>query len=73
MKDFCQKILIPERSMHLNNQPNTNNAVDNGFNKKIGKSCYRVLVYSSPTSREDFSDKLLRIIKNEAAEKAVTS
>ena len=56
--------------MHLNKQTNTNIAVDNGFKKKIGKSSYRVLVYSSPTSREDFNDKLLRVIKNEAAEKA---
>ena len=59
--------------MHLNKQTNTNIAVDNGFNKKIGKSSYRVLVYSSSTSREDFSDKLLRVIKNEAAEKAVVT
>jgi hypothetical protein len=59
--------------MHLNNSNIANNSTSHSFSKKIGRANYRVLVYSSPSSREDFSDKLLRVIKNDTAEKAVTT
>ena len=57
----------------MNNSVIADSTTNYSFNKKIGKANYRVFVYSSPTSREDFNDKLLRVIKNDAAVKAVST
>jgi len=35
----------------------------NAFMKKIGKANYRVMVHFSPSSKETFNDKLLRLVK----------
>jgi hypothetical protein len=37
------------------------------FTKRIGSTNYRVSVHFSKTSRETMHDKILRLIKNEAA------
>ncbi|MGE5494660.1 MAG: transposon-encoded TnpW family protein [Burkholderiales bacterium] len=37
------------------------------FTKRIGSTTYRVSVHFSKTSRETVKDKILRLIKNEAA------
>ncbi|MDD4509749.1 MAG: transposon-encoded TnpW family protein [Oscillospiraceae bacterium] len=37
------------------------------FTKRIGSTNYRVSVHFSKTSRETMSDKILRLVKNEAA------
>ena len=37
------------------------------FTKRIGTTTYRVSVHFSKTSRETVNDKILRLIKNEAA------
>jgi len=37
--------------------------------KKIGSTTYEVSIYFSKTSKETISDKILRLIKNEAAGK----
>ena len=37
------------------------------FTRRIGSTTYRVSVHFSKTSRETVNDKILRIIKNEAA------
>ena len=40
---------------------------DSTFSKKIGKATYDVHIFFSKTSKESFSDKLLRLIKNDVA------
>lgn len=37
------------------------------FTRRIGSTTYRVSVHFSKTSRETMNDKILRLIKNEAA------
>jgi hypothetical protein len=37
------------------------------FTRRIGSTTYRVSVHFSRTSRETVNDKILRLIKNEAA------
>jgi len=37
------------------------------FTKRIGNTTYTVNVHFNPNSKETFSDKLLRIIKNDIA------
>ena len=37
------------------------------FTKRIGFTTYRVGVHFSPTSRETAKDKIIRLVKNEAA------
>lgn len=37
------------------------------FTKRLGSTNYRVSVHFSKTSRETMSDKILRLVKNEAA------
>lgn len=45
-------------------QPNREPGV---FTKRIGSTNYRVSVHFSKTSRETMNDKILRLVKNEAA------
>ena len=40
------------------------------FVKRIGSTCYRVNVHFSDTSKETVNDKIIRMVKNEAAGKA---
>ena len=42
-------------------------ANSNTFSKKIGKATYDVHIFFSKTSKENFNDKLLRLIKNDVA------
>ena len=51
----------------MKNDTNRNTANDNSFSKKIGKATYDVHVFFSKTSKENFNDKLLRLIKNDVA------
>ena len=36
--------------------------------KKIGKTTYRVKIHFSETSRETFTDKVVRLIKNDSGD-----
>jgi len=40
----------------------------NAFTKIIGGSTYKVQIVFSQTSKDSFTDKLLRLVKNDAAE-----
>ena len=37
-----------------------------GFEKRIGKTTYRVKVHFSPNSKETITDKIMRLLRNEA-------
>ena len=39
------------------------------FTRRIGSSCYEVTVHFSNTSKEDFNDKVKRLIRNEVINK----
>ena len=43
------------------------------FTKKIGKATYYVQVHFSENSKENFDDKLLRLVKNDIAKNAKAS
>ena len=49
--------------------PAVNRAVEPGLvlRKRIGSTDYRIAVHFSQTSRETMNDKILRLIRNEAA------
>ena len=40
------------------------------FTKKIGRAIYNVNVHFNENSKEDFNDKLLRLIQNDIAKKS---
>ena len=40
---------------------------ENTFSKKIGRTAYIVQVFFSKTSKENFNDKILRLIKSDIA------
>ena len=44
---------------------NTKNEYKNSFNKKIGKTNYKVTVHFSKTSDETITDKINRLIQKE--------
>ena len=44
-----------------------NQKTSNTFTKKIGGTVYTVQVFFSKTSKENFNDKLLRLIKKDIA------
>ena len=44
-----------------------NQKTSNTFTKKIGGTIYTVQIYLSKTSKENFNDKLLRLIKRDIA------
>jgi hypothetical protein len=48
-----------------NQKPNTT------FTKKIGGATYIVQIHFSKTNNENFNDKLLRLIKNDVAQKRI--
>jgi len=60
---ILQKIQPLERSMPMQNQK-TNST----FIRKIGGAVYHVRINFSKSSKESFNDKLLRLVKNDAAE-----
>ena len=41
--------------------------MNHSFTKKIGTATYQVRILFSKNSKENFSDKLLRLIKNDIA------
>jgi len=41
----------------------------NTFTKKIGNATYHVQIYFNKDSKDTFSDKVLRLIKNDIAQK----
>ena len=49
---------------------NSSNINNNTFTKKIGKSTYKVCVFFNQNSKENFNDKLLRVIKNDVSKNA---
>jgi len=59
---FIAKIATNRKETLMQNQK-TNNT----FTKKIGGATYHVQIFFSKTSKEDFNDKLLRLIKNDIA------
>ena len=68
-----QKSKPLERSMPLQKQNDStekNVTANNTITKKIGKSVYQVQIHFSQNSKDDFNDKLLRLIKNDVAENA---
>ena len=48
-----------------------NQKTGNTFTKKIGGTVYTVQIHFSKTSKENFNDKLLRLIKNDIARSKV--
>ena len=54
----------------MQNDTNKSTINDNSFTKKIGKATYDVHIFFSKTSKENFNDKLLRLIKNDVANEA---
>ena len=46
---------------------------DYAYTKKIGKATYNVCVRFSKNSKESFSDKLLRLVKNDIAKNGKAS
>ena len=42
-----------------------NEQQSNTFMKKIGKANYRVMVHFSPSSKDTFNDKLIRLVKTD--------
>jgi len=46
---------------------NQNNETSNTFTKKIGTVTYKVEIHFSKNSKENFNDKLMRVIKNDIA------
>lgn len=66
------KVIITENSNYTNpsypipseTKPPSESSV---FTKRIGSTNYRVSVHFSKTSRETMNDKILRLMKNEAA------
>ena len=51
----------------MQNEKPESTATSNTFSKKIGKATYNVHIFFSKTSKENFNDKLLRLIKNDVA------
>jgi len=51
----------------MQNETAKNTATGNTFSKKIGRTKYNVQIFFSKTSKENFNDKLLRLIKNDVA------
>ena len=49
---------------------NSASPTSNTFTKKIGKATYEVRIYFSKTSKDNFNDKLLRLIKNDSIKNA---
>jgi hypothetical protein len=39
------------------------------FEKRIGKTTYRVKVHFNPNNRETMNDKIIRMLKNEVSQK----
>ena len=59
-------VAVVDSNQTANSQnPNSNsNPPQNTFTKKLGQTTYKIQIYFSETSKDDFSDKLLRLIKN---------
>jgi hypothetical protein len=54
-------------AMPMKNETNKSTTTGNTFSKKIGRTKYNVQIFFSKTSKENFNDKLLRLIKNDVA------
>ena len=46
-----------------------NQKTENAFSKKIGQATYNVRIFFSKTSKSSFNDKLLRLVKNDIADR----
>jgi len=53
----------------MQNKTTAENAPAPVLTKKIGNTLYKIQIHFSETSKENFNDKLLRLIKNELANK----
>ena len=49
----------------MQNQATAENAPNTIITKKIGNTVYKIQIHFSKTSKESFSDKLIRIIKTQ--------
>ena len=58
-------------NQNIKSNSDTNATANNTFSKKIGQTNYEVQVFFSKTSKENFNDKLLRLIKNDVASGAM--
>ena len=59
-----------ERIMPMQNENSSSTAANNTFSRKIGRATYIVHVFFSESAKESFSDKILRLIKNDIANEA---
>jgi hypothetical protein len=50
-----------------------NQKTTNAFTKKIGKATYQVKIHFSQNSKQTFSDKVLRLVRSDVAEKMEVS
>ena len=57
----------------MQNQTTTATTPSTTITKKIGQTIYRVQIHFSKNSKENFNDKLMRIIKNDIAKNAEAS
>jgi len=53
--------------MFMKSKNKENSTTQNTFSKKVGRATYNVKVYFSKTSKENFNDKILRLIKIDIA------
>ena len=51
----------------MQNETNNSTAASNTFSKKIGRATYVVNVFFSKSTKENFNDKIMRLIKNDVA------
>jgi len=65
---ILQKSQTTKGAMPMQNQKD-----ESTFTKTIGGSTYKVQIVFSKTSKDSFTDKLLRLVKNDATENAKAS
>ena len=68
-------IYSPERKTIMNTIDKTTNesakvqeAPQDGFEKRIGKTTYKVSVHFNPNSKETITDKIFRLLRNEVSQ-----
>ena len=51
----------------MQNETNKSIATSNTYSKKIGRTVYNVQIFFSKSTKENFNDKVMRLIKNDIA------
>jgi len=67
------KIQNPKGAMPMQKQITTATTQSPTITKKIGQSVYTIQIDFSKTSKENFNDKVMRIVKNDIARSAAAS